>query len=105
MVSRGRPDYSPIRNNMVNLLYFMKEAYGYDIYKKYRRIFHKVGMRSIYYHLNKGLELGVFQVSRKERVEGDFSWGSGSERTFFKLGPSAKPSADPQINDALRRLK
>jgi len=51
---KGRPVKSEIRQNIVEILYFMKQGYGYEIYKVYVAIFPKVTMRSIYYHLRKG---------------------------------------------------
>ena len=51
---KGRPVKSEIRQNIVEILYFMKQGYGYEIYKAYVKIFPKVTMRSIYYHLKKG---------------------------------------------------
>ena len=99
---RGRPTFSPIRNNLVELLYFMGSSYGYDIYKKYMLVFPKTTMRSMYYHLNKGVKLGVFSVSKIETVKGDYSWGEGVRRVNFKLGPNAKPRKDTSV---LKKLK
>ena len=56
-MARGRPIGSDIRQRIIEILYFMKEGYGYDIYKIYSKIFPQVTMRSIYYHLNKGVNL------------------------------------------------
>ena len=53
MAKKGRPVESAIRQRIIEILYFLKEGYGYDIYKIYRDIFPHVTMRSIYYHLNK----------------------------------------------------
>jgi len=51
MAKRGRPVKSEIRQNIVEILFYLKRAYGYDIYKVYIKIFPKVTLRSIYYHL------------------------------------------------------
>ncbi len=102
---RGRPTFSPIRNNLVELIYFMGSSYGYDIYKKYIEIFPKTTMRSIYYHLNKGSKLGVFVVSKVEEVKGDYSWGIGVRRVNFKLGPNAQPKKDLMILKKLKSIK
>ena len=64
---KGRPVKSEIRQNIVEILYFMKQGYGYEIYKAYIAIFPKVTMRSIYYHLKKGTSLGEFKVSKVEK--------------------------------------
>tara|TARA_Y100000310_G_C20618456_1_gene781945 strand:+ start:65 stop:403 length:339 start_codon:yes stop_codon:yes gene_type:complete len=100
--SRGRPAFSPIRDNIVELLHFQGRGYGYDLYKKYVGIFHKTTIRSIYYHLNKGVSLGVFKINKVEDVKGDYSWGEGVRRVLFELGPSATPKGDVRV---LKRLK
>ena len=66
LMPKGRPVKSEIRQNIVEILYFMKQGYGYEIYKVYIAIFPKVTMRSIYYHLKKGTSLGEFKVSKIE---------------------------------------
>ncbi|MBW2971587.1 hypothetical protein KY359_00995 [Candidatus Woesearchaeota archaeon] len=53
-LKRGRPVKSAIRQNIVEILYFMGEGYAYDVYKQYLELFPAVTMRSVYYHLKKG---------------------------------------------------
>ena len=88
---RGRPVKSEIRQNIIEILFFLKEGYGYELYKAYIAIFPKVTMRSIYYHLKKGLVLGEFKVSKVEREKGEYSWGGEAEKTYYSLGEKAKP--------------
>ena len=73
-----------------------------ELYKKYIEIFHKTTMRSIYYHLNKGVSLGVFKIDKVEQAKGDYSWGTGVRRVIFSFGPNAKPKKDVR---GLKRLK
>ncbi len=100
--SRGRPAFSPIRDNLVELLFFVGKGYGYELYKKYIQVFHTTTMRSIYYHLNKGVELGVFKIDKVENIPGDYSWGEGVRRVVFALDERAKPKGDTRV---LKRLK
>ena len=101
----GRKPKSQIRDEMVELLYFLKEAYGYELYKKYCKVYDKkVSMRSIYYHLNKGVELGVFNLKEIRDVKGDFSWGSGAKQVIFQLGMSATPKGTKEIGSKIRNL-
>jgi len=93
-MGKGRPVKSEIRQNIIEILHFKKEGYGYDIYKDYVAIFPKVTMRSIYYHLKKGLDLGEFRQSKVEREKGDYSWGGEAEKIYYALGENAKPSGD-----------
>ena len=96
---RGRPPKSPIRQNIVDLLMVMKRGYGYDIYKVYKQIFPQVTMRSIYYQLKRGLNLGEIKVQKIEKEKGEFSWGSEVEKTYYELGPTAKPRVNHQVKE------
>ena len=48
-------------------------------------------MRSVYYHLRKGVELGTFRVKTIESVSGNYSWGPKAQRVVFSLGAQAEP--------------
>lgn len=102
---RGRPVRSQIRQNIIELLYFISSSSGYDLYKAYVAIYPKVTMRSIYYHLKKGLSLGEFKIDRIQKVQGDYSWGPEAEKTFYALGPNAKPRMDQRVKEYLDSAK
>jgi DNA-binding transcriptional ArsR family regulator len=97
MGKRGRPFHSEIRNNIIEILYFLKEGYGYEISKLYNHIFPKVTMRSVYYHLKKGISLGEIRMKEIKKVSGDFSWGSTVEKIYYALGDKAKPKGDERV--------
>ncbi len=97
MARRGRPTYSKVRQNMVEILMHMGSGYGYQIYKAYKDLFPAVTLRVIYYHLKKGKELGEFEVAEIKKTKGDYSWGGEAEKIFYKLGPKAKPSNDETV--------
>ncbi|MEM4260298.1 MAG: hypothetical protein QXG00_03605 [Candidatus Woesearchaeota archaeon] len=99
MKHRGRPVGSDVRNNIIDILYFLKSAYGYEIYKHYIELFPKVTLRVIYYHLTKGISMGEFKIEKIEKNEGNYSWGKMSERTIYSLGDNAKPS----MNDSVKK--
>ena len=101
-MARGRPAASQIRQNMVDLLYLMKRGHGYEIYQRYIQIFPKVTMRSIYYHLKKGSQLGEFKVDEIKREQGDYSWGHYAEKVYYSLGPNARPMHRKEVEEALR---
>jgi len=101
MRSRGRPVKSQIRQNIVDILNFLGEGYGYDIYKVYKEIFSKCAQKSIYYHLKKGVETGEFIVKKIEKEKGNFSWGSEVEKKYYALGPKASPKADSKVKEAV----
>jgi len=105
MKTRGRPLGSPIRQNVVDLLAQLGEAYAYQIYKHYIKIFPKVTMRSVYYQLQKGLETGDFVIKKVEKEKGNYSWGSYAEKTYYGLGRKAHPRKNPLVNDYFKKLK
>ena len=99
---RGRPVYSAIRQNIVEILFFLGKGYGYDIYRIYREVFPKVTLRSIYYHLNKGVALGEFKIEKIEREKGDYSWGETAEKIYYSLGENAFPRGDARVKEYLK---
>lgn len=102
---KGRPVKSEIRQNMVEILFYVKEGYGYEIYKAYVSIFPKVTMRSIYYHLKKGVEIGEFVVNKVEKEKGDYSWGGEAEKIYYALGPNAKPTGNDRVREYIDSKK
>jgi len=102
---KGRPVKSEIRQNVVEILHFMKEGYGYEIYKAYVAIFPKVTMRSIYYHLKKGVSLEEFKVSKVEKAKGDYSWGPEAEKIYYSLGANAKPTSNEKVKEHFEKKK
>ena len=100
---RGRPTFSQIRQNIVEILYFLDKGYGYDIYKTYRALFPKVTLRSIYYHLKKGTRIGEFKVNKVKLEKGDFSWGDQVEKIYYTLGPNAKPTCLKNVKEFLKK--
>ena len=97
MPKRGRPVQSPIRQNMIELLLHLGEGYGYQISLLYNQIFPKCTMRSIHYHLKKGLETQEFAVKRMVKEEGTYSWGGQAEKIYYGLGENAKPKMDDRV--------
>ncbi|HZX44866.1 MAG TPA: hypothetical protein VFF28_04240 [Candidatus Nanoarchaeia archaeon] len=104
-MGRGRPVKSQIRQNLVELLFFLKEGYGYDLYRNYREIFSPVSMRVIYYHLRKGADLGEFKVNKIIKESGNYSWGSEVEKIYYSLGEGAQPIGDDKVKEFLDRKK
>ncbi len=99
MAGRGRPVSSQIRQNIVEILFHMGKAYGYDIYKHYIALFPKVTMRSIYYHLKKGVDIGEFEIENIQKEKGEYSWGETAEKIYYRLGPAAKPKSKKEVKE------
>ena len=96
-LTRGRPIGSDVRQNIINLLSFMKEGYGNDIHKIYCEIFPRISKNTLYYHLKKGAELGIFKVDRIVSEKGDFSWGGISEKTYYSNTGMVSSSQDSRL--------
>ena len=101
---RGRPTRSVIRDNIVELLYFLKKAYGYEIHKWYNKLFPKCTIRVIYYHLKKGTSLKEFRIEKVALEKGDYSWGQMAEKIYYSLDENARPKADEHLREALEKL-
>ncbi|MBI2135841.1 hypothetical protein HYU06_02105 [Candidatus Woesearchaeota archaeon] len=99
IIPRGRPVHSVIRQNIVEILYFLQKGYGYDIYRIYCDLFPKVTLRSIYYHLRKGVSLEELKIEKVAVEHGDYSWGTQVEKIYYSLGKNAQP----KLIDAVKR--
>ncbi len=102
-MGRGRPVKSAIRQNIVEILNVKGDMYGYDIYRVYREIFPSITLRSIYYHLKKGVSTGEFIVKEVRKEKGNFSWGGETEKTYYALGPKAMPKGDNNVKDFFKK--
>lgn len=104
-MKKGRPCQSVIRQNILEILYFLGKGYGYQISKVYNRVFAKVSQRSIYYHLRKGVSLGELELNKIEQEEGDFSWGKIAEKRYYSLGKKARPKGELRVKEFLDKVK
>ncbi len=104
-MKRGRPTKSVIRQNVIEILSYLPQGYGYEISKIYNEIFPKVTQRSIYYHLRKGVQTQEIAVHKIEEEKGNFSWGSTVEKIYYTLGKSAEPKGNSQLKDFLQTWK
>jgi len=102
---RGRPLGSIIRQNIIDLLFVLKEAYGYEITKYYNQLFPKTTQRNIYYHLNKGVMTGEFKVKRIKQEQGSYSWGRTAEKKYYALGKEAKPNPSEKLIKEINKIK
>lgn len=82
---KGRPERSVIRDNIGKLLKGQGPSDGYSLYRIYVEKYPKVTMRSIYYHLKKGVELKLFKVKEIVRDRSNHSWGNYSEKIIYEM--------------------
>ena len=97
--SRGRPLGSGVRQNIIDILQHMGKGYGYEIHKAYKEIFTPVTLRTIYYHLKKGVAIDIFKVEKVEKTSGEYSWGTTAEKTYYALTAKAKPRQRKEVED------
>lgn len=101
--SRGRPVKSEIRQNIIDILYHSGPLYGYRIYRIYIDIFPGITMRSVYYHLSKGVKTEELKVKEVKREKGDYSWGTEVEKIYYTLGEKANPRENSRIKEYLKK--
>ncbi|HLD40507.1 MAG TPA: hypothetical protein VJB13_05205 [Candidatus Nanoarchaeia archaeon] len=99
---KGRPVKSKIRQNIVEILHYMGEGYGYQVAKIYNEIFPAATQRSIYYNLQKGILTKEIAVHKIEQEEGEYSWGSMVEKKYYSLGKNAEAKGDKRVKDFLQ---
>lgn len=99
MLTRGRPIGSSIRQNIVELLYFLGQGYGYNLHKIYNQIFTPCTNEVIYYHLKKGVALNEFELIEIKTESGNYSWGQTVEKSYYKLGKNAKPQINEKVKE------
>lgn len=71
-----------IRYRIASILFFNGPTYGYEISKIYNKIFAPITLRNIYYHLKKGLALGMFKIKEAKSEQGQYSWGDTTEKVY-----------------------
>ncbi len=99
---RGRRPASVVRDNLVEMLFVLKKAYGYELAVLYNQIFPSVTQRLIYYHLNRGTKMKVFNVAEIKKEAGNYSWGQSVEKVYYELGDGAMPKASERVIEALK---
>ena len=104
-MKRGRPVGSVIRARLVDILYILGKAHGYELYKYYKEIHPPITLRVVYYHLRKGSALGEFHLETIEEEKGEYSWGASAQKITYTLGPNAKPALDTSVKEQIERLK
>ena len=105
LMPRGRPAGSQVRQNVIEILYQAKKLHGYRTYLIYKKLFPKVTMRAIYYHLKKGVALKELKVAEIRKEKGNYSWGGEVERIYYELGEKARPSGNQQVAEHFKGLR
>jgi len=101
---RGRPVKSVIRERMQQIVDSLGSAYGYEIYKVYKQVFEPVDVRSMYYHLKKGVALGEFKQVGAKQEAGPFTWGRESTHIYYVLGDAASHKGNTELKNKVKEL-
>jgi hypothetical protein len=104
-IARGRPSKSRIRQNIIEILFYLGEGYGYQLSKLYQEIFSQVTQRSIYYQLRKGLQTKEIAIHEIKKELGDISWATSVEKVVYTLGPDADPKGSTRIKEYIEHWK
>lgn len=104
-MKKGRPLKSIVRDRLTEILYVINSETAYNLHKFYFEIFGKISQRNIYYQLQKGVALDLFQVENVVDEKGDFSWGDVARKTYYKLGKQAKPKIDVNVVEYFKHKK
>ena len=99
---RGIPVKSQIRQNIIEILFYLGKGYGYQISKIYNEVFPQVTQRSVYYHLRKGVHTKEINVNKIKEEKGDFSWGDTVEKIYYELGEAAEPRGEGRVKEFLK---
>lgn len=102
---RGRPVKSQIRQNIIEILYYLNKGYGYQISRLYNEIFSQVSQRSIYYHLRKGIKTGEIEIEKIREEKGEFSWGNVVEKVYYQIGKQAEVKGNKLVAAYFKRNK
>ncbi len=102
---RGRPIGSQIRQNIIEILFYLGKSYGYRVSRIYNEVFAPVTQRSIYYHLRKGVQTKEIVVHEIKQEKGEYSWGNSVEKTYYELGTAADPKGEKRVKKFLDQHK
>lgn len=105
MAGRGRPLGSKIRQNLVEILFYLGKGYGYELHKIYCEIFPECTREVVYYHLKKGVEKEEFKLEEVKIETGLYSWGNTVRKLVYSLGSNSKVLGDPIVEKKLKELK
>ncbi len=103
-MNRGRPVFSEIRQNIIEILFYLGKGYGYQVSKIYQKIFPACTREVIYYHLKKGVDLGEIIIKEVKKEHGDYSWGQDVTKTYYSIGPNAKPKGSDRVKNEIEKV-
>lgn len=79
-------------------------SYGYEIYRVYNEFFEPISLRSMYYHLKRGVQLDEFKEVAVKETKGSYTWGDISIRKYYILGTAAQHHTNEDLEELIERL-
>lgn len=101
----GRPSISIVRNRLVEILFIVGEDTAYNLHKHYISIFSPVSQRNVYYQLQKGKYMDIFEIKEIKIEKGEYSWGETARKVYYKNAKQAKPHIDKLVIEYFEKLK
>ncbi len=101
----ARPRKSLIRDRLVNILYYLNESHGYFLWKIYNSIYKNISSRVVYYHLDVGQDMKIFEIKKIKKSSGDYSWGNSSKNIIYKLSENADPNPERGLKEEIKKAK
>jgi hypothetical protein len=102
-IDMARPFGSKIRQNLTEILFYLKKGYGYELHKLYCQLFDECTREVVYYHLKRGVDRGEFTIAEVSDETGNYSWGPSVRKIKYGLGKNAKPNSLP-IKEKIEQL-
>lgn len=99
----ARPFGSKIRQNLIEILFYLKQGYGYELHKLHCALFEECTREVVYYHLKRGVDREEFTIAEVSDEQGTFSWGTSVRKIKYALGKNAKPNKLP-IKEKIEEL-
>ncbi|MGE0792614.1 MAG: hypothetical protein AB7V77_00355 [Candidatus Woesearchaeota archaeon] len=96
-MTRGRPSKSLVRDNIIELLFVLGKETAYNLHKYYVKLFPNTSRRNIYYQLQKGVVMELFEIENVVDEKGNFSWGTTTRKVYYKLGKQSNPKLNERI--------
>lgn len=100
----ARPRNSIIRKRLIDILFYLGKAHGYELWKVYTSIYSNISNRIVYYHLKVGCNFEEFNLEEVNIKNGDFSWGNSAKELIYSLGKNAKPNPNEDLKEKIEQL-
>lgn len=93
-----------MREHLKEILFVGGAMTAYDAYKHYIKLFAKTSQRNVYYQLERGVELNLFELEIIKDEKGDYSWGDTATKKYFRLAKDVNPNFSKEVRNYFNEL-